>query len=102
MTAAKSLLKNQVAREESLTKLRDQLRLARQTGVARQQFTELFAAALQVLELETDQVARLFKISRPTVSRWTRGISAPHPLGQGPVFQVLEQKASEKLRTLKQ
>ena len=83
---------------EALIKLGDELRLAQLgSGVARERFTELFVAALNILELDSDQAAKLFKISRLTVGRWTNGVSAPHSLGRVPVFQVLEQKIADKL-----
>jgi DNA-binding transcriptional regulator YiaG len=64
----------------------------------RAQFAELFAKAQRVLELDDAELARAFKISRPTVGRWARGESAPHPLGRKPVFDVLGRYAMAKLR----
>lgn len=34
----------------------------------------------QLLMLDDLEMAKLLKVSRPTISRWVRGISTPHPL----------------------
>jgi hypothetical protein len=65
----------------------------------RAEFTRLFNDAALILELSDVDLARLFKISRPTAGRWGRGESAPHPLGRKAVFDVLEREAKKKLRT---
>ena len=63
-----------------------------------QAFARLFEKAMQILELEDLELARRLQVSRPTIGRWTRGESAPHPLGRGPVFRTLAKIAEVKLR----
>ena len=67
---------------------------------SRPEFTELFRDAALILELMDDDLARLFKISRPTASRWRSGDSAPHPVGRKAVFDVLGHEAKRKRRAI--
>jgi len=61
-------------------------------------FSKVFRKATQVLELEDLELARMLRVSRPTIGRWARGESAPHRLGRGPVLRVLAKIADSKLR----
>ena len=74
------------------------LEQAERDEVDREQFGKLFSLSTQILELDQETVAQKFKISRPTISRWETGKSAPHPLGRKPVFQLLTKLAKERLR----
>lgn len=66
----------------------------------RVEFTRRFREAAAVLELTHIDLARKFKISRPTAGRWERGESAPHPLGRKAVFDVLMREAKNKRRAI--
>jgi len=85
-------------RVDSLKLLISLLQKAQKDDLIRQEFAELFSYSVNVLELDQETVARKFKISRPTVSRWETGASAPHQLGRKPVFKFLQKIAKEKLR----
>jgi len=85
-------------RMESLELLISLLQKAQKADLIRQEFAALFSYSVNVLELDQETVARKFKISRPTVSRWETGASAPHQLGRKPVFMLLQKIAKEKLR----
>ena len=85
-------------RVSSLEGLISALQAVQQGDLDREEFSHLFKLAVRVLELDQETVAREFKISRPTVSRWESGASAPHPLGRKPVFQLFGQLAKRKLR----
>jgi len=61
-------------------------------------FTKLFCEAITVLELDDLELARELKVSRPTIGRWARGESAPHPLGRGPVLATLVRIADSKIK----
>jgi hypothetical protein len=78
--------------------LRDLIDILQTSSTEKTMFTEVFKLGLKVLELDQEFVAREFKISRPTVSRWVTGISAPHQLGREPVYQALLKIAKAKLR----
>ncbi len=86
------------ARVESLRNLIVLLGQAEKADVDRQEFSRLFRLSTHVLELDQETVAQSFRISRPTISRWESGRSAPHPLGRGPVFQLLKKLAKSRLR----
>jgi transcriptional regulator with XRE-family HTH domain len=64
----------------------------------RSDFSRLFAHAQLVLEVDDLELARTLRVSRPTVGRWTRGDSAPHPIGRQPVLMTLAKLAEAKLR----
>jgi len=93
-----NIIEQEVARKNSLQGLTKILIEAQKIELDRESFGKIFAHAIKVLELSHNEVAREFKISRPTVSRWEAGISAPHPLGRKPVFQLFEKLAKAKLR----
>jgi hypothetical protein len=64
----------------------------------REEFTRVFALSQKVLELDDSALARMFRVSRPTVGRWARGESAPHPIGRRPVFDSFIDIAKAKLK----
>jgi len=66
--------------------------------IDRETFSQTFAAAIRMLELDHGAAARMFKTSRPTISRWESGQSAPHGLGRPAVFRELRKLAIEKRR----
>lgn len=85
----------------SLNDLVFRLQEAQRNNLERQEFSQLFSYSISTLELDQETVARKFKISRPTVSRWRTGTSAPHQLGRKPVFTTFEKMAKEKIRQYK-
>lgn len=62
------------------------------------QFSNLFAWGQLVLELDDVELAQMFRVSRPTIGRWARGDSAPHPIGRKAVFDSLCKVAKAKLK----
>jgi hypothetical protein len=83
------------ARVASLTALQAELKAG--GALSREDFSRLFARAQRVLELDDVAVARALQIARPTVGRWARGESAPHPLGRKPALSWLAKQAAHKL-----
>jgi hypothetical protein len=65
---------------------------------SREDFARLFARAQSVLELDDLALAKMLRVSRPTVGRWARGETAPHPIGRTPVFHSLSDVARSKLK----
>jgi hypothetical protein len=47
-------------------------------------FAERFNKAVE------NMIARKMKISLPTLRRWQRGVTSPHPLMQNAIFKALE------------
>lgn len=86
------------ARVASLEELKAVLTDAADRDVKRDEFRDLFALSIRVLELDHDSAAKLFKTSRPTISRWAAGQSAPHHLGRPAVFRMLRKVANDRLR----
>lgn len=64
-------------------------------------FGGLVKAAQRVLELDDGDMARMLKVSRPTIGRWIRGTSQPHPLGRGAIFEALSGHARVKAKNLR-
>jgi hypothetical protein len=86
------------ARVQALEELKSYLVDAEGRDVKREEFSDLFALSIRVLELDHETAARMFKTSRPTVSRWTAGLSAPHLLGRPAVFRALRKVATDKIK----
>lgn len=86
------------ARVDSLEELKTILTDAEGRDVKRDEFSELFALSVRVLELDQESAAKLFRTSRPTISRWAAGQSAPHNLGRPAVFRALRKVANDRLR----
>lgn len=64
----------------------------------RSEFSRLFDYAQLVLEIDDLELARILRVSRPTIGRWTRGESAPHPIGRRSVLTTLAKLAEVRLR----
>ena len=64
--------------------------------ITRDDFKELFARSLEVLELSEAEACRMFKTARPTVQRWASGTSTPHFLGRAPVFRALLKELADR------
>lgn len=62
-------------------------------------FGALVKAAQQLLELDDGEMARMLKVSRPTIGRWIRGFSTPHQLGRRAIFDALTQRARAKAKS---
>lgn len=64
-------------------------------------FAGLVKASQQLLQLDDTELARVLNVSRPTVGRWTRGVSAPHQLTRKAIFDALVRTARAKLKLLR-
>lgn len=63
-------------------------------------FAGLVGAAQQLLELDDTEMARTLNVSRPTIGRWVRGVSSPHPLTRKAICAALILKARGKIKLL--
>ncbi len=52
-------------------------------------FAKIVSNAMHFLNLSDRDMAERFSISRPSVTRWRTGVSAPHPAMRRPVFDHL-------------
>ncbi len=91
---------NDLARAKVLDTLVTQLGIASAEGTGGD-FRVLFDAAQQVLHLDDLALSRILKVSRPTVGRWVRGVSAPHPLARKAIFNVLSGSARAEAKSLR-
>ena len=64
----------------------------------RAEFSRLFDRAQLALEIDDTELARALRVSRPTIGRWARGDSAPHPIGRKPALMSLAELAEAKLK----
>lgn len=64
------------------------------------EFGGLVRAAQQLLELDDTDMARILNVSRPTIGRWIRGTSSPHPLMRRAICGALIKDARAKLRVI--
>ena len=83
-----------VVRATSLRSLIDAMKAFSEDD-SREQFTVLFARAARVLEVDDVSLARALRVSRPTISRWAAGKSAPHRLGRKPSLRSTDPTGSE-------
>lgn len=65
-------------------------------------FARVFRHAQSVLGKSDLQLSHLFKVSRPTIGRWSRGVTAPHPLLRKAVYETLLSEAKHALRKFRQ
>lgn len=63
-------------------------------------FPSLLKCAQQMLCVDDLEMSKILKVSRPTIGRWIRGISAPHPLARKAIFAVLAKKSRAKAKSL--
>ena len=61
-------------------------------------FAGLFRRVQSVLGRSDLHMSRLFKVSRPTVNRWNRGVTKPHPLLRQAVFDTLLAEVKDALK----
>jgi hypothetical protein len=71
------------------------------SALADPDFPGLIKLAQKLLKLDDLEMSRLLKVSRPTIGRWVRGVSAPHPLARKAIFDVLAKKARADAKSLR-
>ena len=67
---------------------------------SREDFSRLFKRARQQLEFSDDELARMLKVSRPTIGRWARNEFTPASIVRKPVLELLAKKADAKAKTI--
>lgn len=88
-------------RQEMLSTLIEELgNAALDPGQA--EFGRIVRHAQKLLNKTDIEMSLLFKVSRPTIGRWTRGITAPHPMLQRAAFDTLLVEAKRSLRSVRQ
>jgi transcriptional regulator with XRE-family HTH domain len=64
----------------------------------RANFAALVLDAQRIFEVDDQEFARRLGVSRPTIGRWVRAETAPHPIGRHGVLLELANWANEKLK----
>jgi predicted transcriptional regulator len=62
------------------------------------EFKDILVKGMELLDLADEDCARLFDVSRPTVTRWRNGSTAPHHAMHRLLFDVLKKEAMKRLR----
>ena len=65
------------------------------------EFADLIAASQRLLALDDADMSKALKVSRPTISRWTRGKTSPHPVVRNAMVTVLIKRAQSKIKSLR-
>lgn len=82
----------------------DQLAVSLGEGQSNDECPEFFLlmrAAQVIMRLDDTSLSRIAMVSRPTVGRWTRGVSSPHPLGRNALFESLIRMARSEAKQLR-
>jgi hypothetical protein len=61
-------------------------------------FAHLFTLATEIFHRSDSELAKELRVARPTIGRWARGESCPHPLSRKSVFQVFFKMAEDDIR----
>lgn len=72
--------------------------VAARRNVESADFAKVLKRAQSGLNLTDLELSRMFKVSRPTVNRWIRGVTAPHPLLRASIFDALLERAKSQLK----
>ena len=60
-------------------------------------FQEILIESTKFLGLTDEDCARLFDVSRPTVTRWRNGSTAPHYIIYRPLCDILKKEALKRV-----
>jgi hypothetical protein len=63
-------------------------------------FPRLVSDARAVFELSDQSLADELLVSRPTISRWSRGVNLPHRAMRKPIVEWIRTEAVSRLRTV--
>jgi hypothetical protein len=85
------------AQEKALKTLGVKLNALAESGC---DFGQLFGLAQDILRLDDLKMSRLLKVSRPTIGRWARGVSTPHPLAREAIIAALVREARDQSKSL--
>ena len=66
------------------------------------EFSRIFRHTQDALGRTDLQMSLLFKVSRPTIGRWSRGVTMPHPMLRKAVFDSLLIQVKQALKSLRQ
>lgn len=73
-------------------------RLGKPTFLDNSDFQSILTNCMEVLDLSDEDCARLFDVSRPTVTRWRNGSTAPLHAMRRFLYEVIRKEATKRLR----
>lgn len=86
------------SRAVALRDLRD--RAASPAATEDDSFRDIIRDVRVVLELSDQNLADELLVSRPTISRWSRGVNLPHRALRKPIVSWVEAEAARRLRAV--
>jgi DNA-binding transcriptional regulator YiaG len=86
------------SRATALRELRD--RAAAQTATEDDHFRDLIRDVRVVFEFTDQNLADELLVSRPTISRWSRGVNLPHRALRKPIVNWIQGEAAQRLRAI--
>lgn len=81
---------------DMIVMLRDHLENADLTDDA--VYADTVRKVMEVLNLSVSDIGCALCVSRPTVSRWARGVTAPHEMMREPIRRYARRMLEERLR----
>jgi transcriptional regulator with XRE-family HTH domain len=93
-----ALIEHERTRVQTLQQLLEALSAFEAGSDDDEEFAALFRDAQTILELDDYELGNIFNVSRPTISRWARGETAPHSVGRKSVFEVLAEHVETRLK----
>lgn len=57
-------------------------------------FRSIINISQLLLKLTDLEMSELLKVSRPTIGRWKRGVSSPHPLAEKSIYNAIREYSS--------
>jgi DNA-binding transcriptional regulator YiaG len=86
-------------RAAALSRLHD--RATAQGATEDDHFRDIIRDVRVVLELSDQNLADELLVSRPTISRWSRGVNLPHRALRKPIVTWIAAEAAQRLRALR-
>ena len=65
-------------------------------------FGRIFRHTQHALGMSDLQMSQIFRVIRPTIGRWTNGVTKPHPMARKTVFDALLNEVKNHLKGAKQ
>jgi len=100
VVAMNAVLQRHPTRLEQFETLRKELASFPEGSDNDRLFQELFSQSQYLLEMQDLELAKFFRVSRPTIGRWAAGHSAPHPVMRKVIIDQLVELVTDRYRFL--
>jgi hypothetical protein len=95
-----AVLQRRPTRLEQFEALRKELAGFPEVSDDNRLFQDLFSRTQYLLEMQDLELAKFFRVSRPTIGRWAAGHSAPHPVMRQVIIRQLGELVTDRYRFL--